>query len=50
MAVFSILTSMVLAFLAKEGFKERAQYFLKALCAFVGFSLLAGWLAYSFPF
>lgn len=48
--IFSILTSLVLAFIAKDGAKERIRYFLFLLGSFVFLSLLAGWLMYPFPF
>ncbi len=47
---FSILTSLVLAFIAKSGAKERVKYFLYLFCSFVVLSILAGWLMYPFPF
>jgi cytochrome bd-type quinol oxidase subunit 2 len=50
MLVFSILTSLVLAFIVKAGNRERAKYFLYLLGSFVGLSLIAGWLMYPFPF
>jgi hypothetical protein len=48
--IFSILTSLVLAFIAKKGARERLRYFLFLLGSFVIFSVVAGWLMYSFPF
>jgi hypothetical protein len=50
MLIFSVLTSLVLAFIVKAGSKERAKYFLYLLGSFVGLSLIAGWLMYPFPF
>jgi len=50
MIAFSILTSLVLTFIAKSGAKERAKYFLYLFCSFVVLSMLAGWLMYPFPF
>lgn len=50
MLVFSVLTSLVLVFIVKTGAKERIQYFLYLLGAFVLLSLLAGWLMFPFPF
>ena len=50
MLVFSILTSLVLSFIAKNGREERIKYFLSLCCAFVILSILAGWLMYAFPF
>ena len=47
---FSILTSLVLAFIAKNGARERFRYFLFLLGSFVVLSTIAGWLMYSFPF
>jgi len=48
--IFSILTSLVLAFIAKDGARQRLRYFLFLLGSFVVLSILAGWLMYSFPF
>jgi hypothetical protein len=48
--VFSILTSLVLSFIAKNDSKERLRYFLYLCCVFVVLSILAGWLMYVFPF
>jgi hypothetical protein len=50
MLVFSVLTSLVLAFIVKTETKERAKYFLYLLGSFVGLSLIAGLLMYPFPF
>jgi hypothetical protein len=50
MLVFSILTSLVLAFIAKHGVRERLKYFLVLLCSFIVLSVVAGWLMYPFPF
>ena len=50
MLVFSILTSLVLTFIAKHGVRARARYFLFLLAAFVLLSVLGGWLMYPFPF
>jgi hypothetical protein len=47
---FSILTSLVLAFVARNGARERLRYFLFLLGSFVVLSILAGWLMYPFPF
>jgi hypothetical protein len=47
---FSIPTSLVLAFIAKQGRKERIKYFLTLLGAFIVLSIIAGWLMYPFPF
>jgi hypothetical protein len=48
--IFSILTSLVLAFIAKSGARERLRYFLFLLGCFVVLSAVAGWLMYPFPF
>jgi len=48
--IFSALTSLVLAYIAKSGRRERAKYFLYLFCAFVGLSLVAAWIALPFPF
>jgi cytochrome bd-type quinol oxidase subunit 2 len=50
MLVFSILTSLVLTFLVKQGARNRLRYFLFLLAAFVLLSVLGGWLMYPFPF
>jgi hypothetical protein len=50
MLVFSILTSLVLAFITKSGAGERLKYFLVLLCSFIVLSVVAGWLMYPFPF
>jgi hypothetical protein len=50
MLVFSLLTSLVLAFIAKDGAGERLKYFLVLLCSFIVLSVVAGWLMYPFPF
>ncbi len=50
MIVFSVLTSLVLTFIAKAGAKERIKYFLYVFGAFIILSFLVGWLMYPFPF
>ncbi|NLV30800.1 MAG: hypothetical protein GXY47_06540 [Acidobacteria bacterium] len=50
MVVFSILASLVLAFIAKNGVRERTRYFLILFGSFVLLSIVAGWLMYPFPF
>ena len=50
MLIFSILTSLVLTFIAKYGLRERVRYFLLLLASFVLLSVIAGWLMYPFPF
>jgi hypothetical protein len=47
--VFSILTSLVLTFIARNGSRERLKYFLMLFCSFTIFSIVAGWLMYLFP-
>lgn len=47
---FSILTSLVLTFIARSGAKERVKYFLLLLGSFTILSLAASWLMYPFPF
>jgi hypothetical protein len=49
MLVFSILVSLVFAFIAKEEAGERVKYFLYLLGSFVILALAAGWLMYPFP-
>jgi hypothetical protein len=48
--VFSILTSLVLTFIARNGFKERLKYFLLLFGSFTVLSIIASWLMYPFPF
>ncbi len=48
--IFSVLASLVLTFIAKNGARERFKYFIYLLCSFVVLSILAGWLMYPFPF
>jgi cytochrome bd-type quinol oxidase subunit 2 len=50
MVVFSALVSLVFAFIAKNGAKERGKYFLYLLASFILLSILAGWIMYPFPF
>ena len=50
MLIFSICTSLVLAFITKKSRQERTKYFLTLLCAFIGLSMLASWLMFPFPF
>ena len=50
MIIFSILTSLVMAFIVKNGSRERIRYFLVLLGSFIILSIVAGWLMYSFPF
>jgi len=48
--IFSILTSLVLAFITKNEAWDRIKYFVLLFCSFVVLSILAGWLMYPFPF
>jgi hypothetical protein len=48
--VFSILTSLVLTFIARNDSRERLKYFLLLFCSFTILSIVAGWLMYPFPF
>ena len=48
--VFSILTSLVLTFIARNGSKERIKYFLLLFGSFALLSIAASWLMYPFPF
>ncbi len=50
MLIFSILTSLVLTFIAKNESRERLKYFFLLLGSFIVLSILAGWLMYPFPF
>lgn len=47
--VFSILTSLVLTFIARNGSRERLKNFLLLFCSFTILSIVAGWLMYLFP-
>ena len=47
--IFSILTSLVLTFIARNGSRERLKYFLMLFCSFTVLSIAAGWLMYLFP-
>ena len=48
--IFSILMSLVLTFVTKDGARERIKYFLVLLCSFIVLSILASWLMFPFPF
>ncbi len=48
--IFSVLTSLVFAFIAKKSAKARIRYFFYLFCSFVLLSIVAGWLMYPFPF
>jgi hypothetical protein len=50
MFIFSVLTSIVLTFIAKNGMKDRIKYFLYLLASFILLSIVGGWLMYPFPF
>jgi heme/copper-type cytochrome/quinol oxidase subunit 4 len=50
MVAFSVLTSLVLAFITKNDARERWKYFLVLFGSFVVLSIVAGWLMYPFPF
>ena len=50
MLVFSILTSLVLAFIVKQEMRSRVRYFLFLFISFVILSIVGGWLMYPFPF
>jgi cytochrome bd-type quinol oxidase subunit 2 len=50
MVVFSALVSLVFAFIAKSGGKERGKYFLYLFGSFILLSFLVGWIMYPFPF
>lgn len=50
MIIISLLTSLVLAFITKNGTRERLRYFLVLLGSFIVLSFVAGWLMYPFPF
>jgi hypothetical protein len=50
LVLFSIPVSLVLAFITKDGARERRRYFLYLLASFVLISIVASWVMYSFPF
>lgn len=50
LVIFSILTSLVFAYIAKTDTKARIKYFLYLFCSFVLLSIVVGWLMYPFPF
>jgi cytochrome bd-type quinol oxidase subunit 2 len=50
MLLFSILTSLVLTLIIKSDRREQVRYFFFLVLAFVGLSVLAGWIMYPFPF
>jgi hypothetical protein len=50
MVVFSSLVSLVFAFIAKNGAKERGKYFLYLFGSFILLSILVSWIMYPFPF
>jgi len=50
MLIFSVLTSLVLTYVTKNGTRERVRYFLVLLGSFIILSVVAGWLMYPFPF
>jgi hypothetical protein len=50
MVVFSTLVSLVFAFIAKNGARERCKYFLYLFGSFILLSILVGWIMYPFPF
>ncbi len=47
--LFSALTSTVFATLLRENTRERLRFGALAFAAFVGATLLVGWLMYPFP-
>jgi len=49
MLVFSVLTSLVLTLIARNGSRERLKYFLMLFCSFTVLSIAASWLMYLFP-
>ncbi len=48
--VFSVLSSLVFTFIAKNGAKERVKHFFFLLASFVILSIVASWMMYPFPF
>jgi uncharacterized integral membrane protein len=50
LVIFSILTSLVFTFIAKNSSRARIKYFFYLFCSFVLLSIVAGWLMYPFPF
>lgn len=49
MALLSVMISLVFAFIAKHGARERLRYFLYLTACFLVLSLLAAWLMFPFP-
>jgi hypothetical protein len=49
MAVFSVLVSLVFAFLMKDEPRERLRFGGLLCLSFMGGALLLGWLLYFFP-
>jgi hypothetical protein len=50
LVLFSIPVSFVLAFITKDGMRERRRYFLYLLASFILISIVASWVMYLFPF
>jgi hypothetical protein len=50
MLIFSILVSLVFAFINRSGAGERTKYFFYLLGSFVILSIVAAWIMYFFPF
>ncbi len=50
LGIFSVLTSLVLTFISRNGFRARLRYFLLLFCSFTVLSIVASWLMYPFPF
>lgn len=49
MTIFAFFTSIVFTFLTKNGWRERARYFLWTFFLFMVVGLGLGWLMYPFP-
>lgn len=48
LVLFSFIVSVVFAILSKENLRDQLIYGAKVFCAFVGISLLLGWIMYPF--
>ncbi|HKZ52094.1 MAG TPA: hypothetical protein VJ085_02315 [Candidatus Acidoferrales bacterium] len=49
MTLFAFFTSLVFAFLGKQGRREQARYFLWCFLLFMLVGIGLGWLMYPFP-
>jgi len=49
MLIFSILVSLVFAFINRSSARDRTKYFFFLLGSFVFLSIVAAWIMYLFP-